>query len=301
MVLNSTGVPSLPVTDAPETAPPDSLTPLVEVVVEYERLAKEELDRHLSEWPPNLAEQEVREVVSALLARQVSLATEFALSVQAWTPHLAPVLLRAMADVHVSLAWICKAPLERSRRFIHYGLGQVKLMIEHRKRRLAERGDASDSDPVIPVYESWVESQRWLFLTDVDLGSWSGITTRQMALEADCLDFYNHVYVPFSGAAHSTWHHVSIYNLRMCTNPLHRYHRIADVPDGVSDPYFAFLAAKYLNRSFTLFEKEMRISASKETAFDRLNKRFESLGRCQGLDAADADTERRCGESPKTP
>jgi hypothetical protein len=73
--------------------------------------------------------------------------------------------------------------------------------------------------------QSWIDGQRVSFLLDVDPGKWAGLTVRQMAIEAECLDFYNLVYTPFSTCAHSMWHHVARYNLVSCGNPLHRYHR----------------------------------------------------------------------------
>jgi hypothetical protein len=38
----------------------------------------------------------------------------------------------------------------------------------------------------------WLKSQRIPQLLEVNLGSWSGLTVRKMAEEAECLDFYNH-------------------------------------------------------------------------------------------------------------
>src|ERR1700756_1419122 len=101
--------------------------------------AREELDDRLAQWPTDLARQEVHEVVGALLARQVTLASELASSPGIWNDSVAPLVLRAMADLHITVAWIIKDPVDRSRKFIHFGLGQAKLQLEHRKAEMATR------------------------------------------------------------------------------------------------------------------------------------------------------------------
>ena len=70
-----------------------------------------------------------------------------------WTAHIAPVILRAMVDTHITLAWILKDPPERSRRFIFYGLGQVKLDIEHRKSSLGDREPDPQEKAVVKARE----------------------------------------------------------------------------------------------------------------------------------------------------
>jgi hypothetical protein len=42
---------------------------------------------------------------------------------------MAPIILRAMVDLYITLSWIFKDPLERSKKYIAYGLGQEKLEI----------------------------------------------------------------------------------------------------------------------------------------------------------------------------
>jgi len=109
-----------------------------------------------------------------------------------------------MADVYITLAWILKAPDERARKFILYGLGQEKLQLEHRKTQIADRKPTPEEQLMIDASKAWINSQRFTFLTEVNLGSWSGLPTREMADQAGCLDFYNYVYMPFSARAHSS-------------------------------------------------------------------------------------------------
>jgi len=58
----------------------------------------------LDAWKPDFAQIQVHEVIGAMLARQATLAKEIAGAPSIWNEHTAPILLRAMADVHINVA-----------------------------------------------------------------------------------------------------------------------------------------------------------------------------------------------------
>lgn len=163
---------------------------LESAIITYVNNVRIDLGNRWQSWPLDLSRNEVHEVIGALLARQVSLSTNIARSPGIWNGHVAPIVLRCMADVYISIKWILQDPLSRSKKYILYGLGQAKLQIEHRKLQAEKIGEDPKKDPMIENLEKWVNSQRYLFLTEVDIGSWSGISTREMAEEAGCLDYY---------------------------------------------------------------------------------------------------------------
>ncbi len=107
--------------------------PLGRLISSYTNSAKTELKERLDHWGFNLAKIEMSEVIGALLARQTTIAVEFASAPAIWTPHSAPLMLRTMADVYITLAWILKEPEERAKKFVDDGLGAVKLELAHRK------------------------------------------------------------------------------------------------------------------------------------------------------------------------
>lgn len=237
--------------------------------------ARIELKERWEKWVKDLSQSELHEVVGALLARQVTLARQIAECPPIWNGHIAPLILRAMADVHISLAWVLKEPLDRSRKYVLYGLGQAKLQLEHRKTQIGDRELTPEEKMLIEASEAWINSQRFTFLTEVNVGSWSGISTRQMAKEADCIDFYNYVYTPFSACTHSMWHHIGRYNLRQCENPLHQYHQVPEDLEFSIDPYNLYLSAKYLQKSFSAFDEKFSIQVDVQSAYEQL---------CEGLD-----------------
>lgn len=230
-------------------------------ILAYMRDVDEELDDRLKAWPPDFRHIQVHEVIGGLLARQATLAKEIAGAPSLWNGHGAPVLLRAMADVHINLAWLIIDPPIRCLKYISFGLGQAKLELEHRRAEIGTRAPTPEEASMLEASGQWIDRQRATFLQDVDLGKWSGLSVRQMAEEAGCLDFYHYVYTPFSGAAHSMWHHVERYNLRTCTNPLHRYHRIPASPMLEPDFSYLLLAAKYWSKSLCALDGKFGIAA----------------------------------------
>jgi hypothetical protein len=197
---------------------------------------------------------EVSSVVNGHLSRISTLAVELAANPMAWNGHVAPLFLRAMVDCLISMRWILIEPTKRSREFIGYGLGQAKLLIAHLEEKLASQPDDESIKSMIDAKIEWIQSQKWLPFVEVNLGSWSGSSVRQMAKEADDEDLYNFAFSPFSACVHNTWEHMHPYDTQACDNPLHKRHRIASKLDGGINPDFLFRAAKYLTLAFDSFD-----------------------------------------------
>jgi hypothetical protein len=152
------------------------------------------------------------------------------------------------------------------------------LVLEHRKSALAADGKDPAQDPVVNAGEAWLNEQRFAFLTEVNVGSWSEVPVREMAEDADCLDLYRYAYTPFSAATHSMWHHISRLNLQVCGNPLHRYHRVPVDPDISPDPDYLYRAAKYVEKSFNLFDRTFAVECGMPSAFRRITDALAELG-----------------------
>jgi hypothetical protein len=252
---------------------------LQETIEAFVGRARDEFEYRLKKWPTDLRHNDVHEVIGALLARQVTLAIQLASSLPNWNGHVAPLFLRTMADVYINVAWVLCDPDDRAKKFILYGLGQAKLELEHRRTDLATRKAKSGEVEFIEIQEDWINRQRATFLTDVNVGSWSGISTRAMADEAGCIDFYNYVYTPFSACTHSTWYHTARYNLRPCNNPLHRHHSIPAIIDTPLDPYYVDLAARYLEKTFAKFDEVFGKFTKRKSALDVLTNGLATLER----------------------
>ena len=231
---------------------------------------RQELDTRWRAWEIDLTKPHLHETVGGLMARQVTLATQLAQAPQIWNGHVAPLILRAMTDVYITLAWLFEDPEPRSDGYVKHGLGQQKLLLEHRKAALRERGvDDPEDDPLIKALTQRLNAERLEHITEVSVGSWSERSTRSMAEEqANCTDLYRLAYTPFSAAVHSTWTHVAGYNLRMCGSPLHQFHRVPADPEFSPDIDYVYRAAKYVDKTFRLFDRNTGVSAEAPSAFD---------------------------------
>jgi len=215
---------------------------------------EKKISSRLSKLPFDPDNRATYEVIAGLVSRQATLCCEFGKNPNAWTCHLAPIILRSMADVYITFAWILLEPDKRAQDYIKHALGLVKLEIEYRKGEQEQKFNEAN-EVIIKDKEAWLNSQRWDFLTEVNVGSWSGKSTRKMAEEAQCDEFYRLVYEPFSACSHSTWQHIEPYNLEWCDNALHIPHRVPKTRFDQQDPFHFTLAAKYLDKMLGKFDE----------------------------------------------
>jgi hypothetical protein len=248
--------------------------PLGAFGMEFESYARSLLRDVWKALPVDVFRSEPFEVVGALLSRQCNLAVKVILNPGVWDFYSGPLFLRAMVDNYITAAWILKDPLDRSRKFILYGLGQEKLQIEHLKTE-HESMDDEDKERMqqaIDAREAWVNCQRFTFLQEVDIGSWSGISTRKMAEEADCMGLYRFAYTPWSQAAHGVWNHVGRFDSKSSDDSLHKHIR---QPFFIEHQEFDVVVntAKYLDKMFRLvvdhFDLEMKVEPPYDWVLDR--------------------------------
>lgn len=257
----------------------DGLARVDDLVSMYVDALDAEFQAHIDAWQMDVSDQAAHEVVGGLLARQVTLAREFALNPAIWTHGSAPVLLRAMADVYISFAWVLEDRAARSRKYIEYGLGQAKLELEHRRAEAEGKELSEEEAAPMDAMEAWIERQRLLAFVEVDLSNGPGPSTRKMAEEAECLDFHRHVYAPFSAAVHSTWRHVALHNLVECENELHHPHRLPVIGRQDLDPWYLHLAAKYCAKTFRRYRYKLGVQTAVSSAYSQLQRAISDLAR----------------------
>lgn len=206
---------------------------------------------------------EAYSVIGALLSRQVTLSIELARSPSAWNGHSAPLYLRAMTDLYIALAWILGDFVERSKMYIMHGLGEEKLLLELYKQEVEDskaRGeDTAEIAQIVEIKSAWINSQRREFFVEVNLGHWAPLNYREMAIEAGCETLYKFAYKPFSQAAHNMWPHVSVYNSRMCENPLHRNHLVPALLEVPLDLDYLYRSIKYVHKTYNLLVGYFRL------------------------------------------
>lgn len=207
------------------------MTSLENTIHQYVALVEDDCRVRFEAFPLDLFEPVVYEVVCGLLARQGTLARELALNPNSWTPHFAPLVQRAMSDAHITLAYILHSEhVKRAHDYVLYALGQEKLSIAHIEVEIEHDSSDDNLRRMLDAKKTWLNSQRYEHLTTVNVGSHTGLSTRQMAEQCDLLGLYDYNFTPFSGCVHSTWQHVERFNLERCWNPLHGGHKVPILP-----------------------------------------------------------------------
>lgn len=225
-------------------------------------------------------ETEVNSVFSALLARQTRLAIGLMESPQSWNPDIAPLFLRPMIECLLMIRWIRINPVARAKEYINYGLGSEKLLVHHYQEALKEEQDESSRAQIEQIAEfslAWIEDQQFQQFVEVNLGSWTGQSIRQVALETDSEELYKFAYVPFSASLHNQWNHVGKFNAIQCENPLHKRHYVGCILETDYIVDFSFRCTKYMSLfieefdEFYEFESQlMPIAKAFDEAYERL-------------------------------
>lgn len=251
-----------------------------DIVQQFAEECIQGVEKRWNSIPVEISKSEAYEVVGALMARQATLAVELALSPSTWNVHIAPLILRSMTDAHITLAWILGDFELRAKEYISYGIGQEKLLLEH----LESEGEESDEKTrqLIEMKRQWINSQRSDWFVEINVGSWSGSSTRKMAKECGCDSLYKFAYTSFSAATHSMWQHVSIHNLAPCMNPLHKFHKTPTIQPAPFDVDFVYVASKYISRTFEAIDKYFDLDADTELPVislgNKLEEHFSEIG-----------------------
>ena len=73
------------------------------------------------------------------------------------------------------------------------------------------------------------------------------------------------------------WQHVSIYNLKPCANPLHKYHKVPTIRKVPTEPDFVYRSAKYIDRSYEAIDQKYNLDIETMMPFDYFVEEFDKL------------------------
>ncbi len=211
------------------------------------------------------------DVVGGLLHRQLILAVSMAESNILLTPHLAPLILRPMVELIITLKWIILDLDNRTQQFIEYGLGRHQLV--------KEKMYPSNPNYKINEYlDQWLNSQRREEFINLNLGSWSGTDIRKMSEDVDLKDLYDGAFDPFSAAVHNQWHHVGKYDVMRCKQALHKFHFIPGslAETWISDEHYLLLSAKYLDLAFEAVRSTFQLDLKDKSCLKYLSQILDS-------------------------
>jgi Family of unknown function (DUF5677) len=144
----------------------------------------------------------------------------------AWAPATAVLHLRPLVDTRLLSAWLIhRNDAEIFAAYREHGLGHLKLLREHIK---ADLGDDLDTDAreMLDSLDARVNMEREDWAQPVNLGSFTNVNARQMAIEADLKRIYDLAYAPYSSENHGEWPSVRDNDTVICEEPLHAGHRV---------------------------------------------------------------------------
>jgi len=234
----------------------DKKDPVSQLIEDYEDFLTSSFNELWSLVDIEYDKLEAYSVIGGMLSRQVTLSIQMVRSPNMLNGHSAPLFLRSMTDLHIALAWIMLDLEKRSTKYIMHGLGEEKLSIEHFKKGIEDDPDNPNNEQIEQLIEAksaWINAQRRDLFVEVDLGNWSQLDSRKMSQEAGCESLYKYAYKPFSVAAHNMWPHISLYNCKTCTNPLHKYHLLPELLEVPPDFDYLYRSCKYVHKAYVLF------------------------------------------------
>jgi hypothetical protein len=133
-------------------------------------------------------------------------------------------------------------------------------LLEHFKADLKARNQDPEANEDLINHEKWINAQKLTFLLPVELGSWSGLSTREMAIQTDLQTMYNFSFQTFSGCVHSTWNHICQYNAKPSPSPLHRHTFLPDMPEFSPDVHQLDTVSRRLDETLKLYQQNFGMS-----------------------------------------
>jgi hypothetical protein len=116
----------------------------------------------------------------------------------AWVPDVAGLHLRPIVDARIVLAWlITRDEPDLFAAYQEHGRGNLKLLREHLKEDMREDPDQEEKD-FLDVLDARVNAERDEWFQPVNLGSFAGVSAREMAIQAGLKREYDLFYAPLS-------------------------------------------------------------------------------------------------------
>jgi len=102
----------------------------------------------------------------------------------AWVPDIAGLHLRPIVDARIVLAWlITRDEPDLFAAYQEHGRGNLKLLREHLKEDMREDPDQEEKDFLV-VLDARLIAERDEWFQPVNLGSFAGVSAREMAIQA---------------------------------------------------------------------------------------------------------------------
>lgn len=224
--------------------------------------------------PARLHEPEQQEVNAGLVFRAGRDVAAALGAPDLWSSEHGSHITRMLAETRITLEWMARQDSSIYRRYQEFGWGKAKLYARIMDE-IPESARTPDFDSSVDLLKRLSHNDNVLDLRVVDTrDSFSGKSLRQMAEEADLLDFYRQIYYMASGVTHSEWWSIETHAMERCLNVLHRAHLIPSL--SLSSGGNVAIANAWLQQLNTLIRISLQIL---RTDADAVREAFDWIDR----------------------
>lgn len=266
-----------PISDAGGNGFQDDLTRSLAVITQN---AISRIKLRIDRAQERFREPSITAVLVPLLGRLASL-MQYSIGIpHVWNAHMAPIILRPLAEIMLSIMWLSGDIPQRSFGLIHASIIQARNDLKRLEKSLKERKFSSDVEIMRDFMKSRIESLERLFPHERDQQRVPNLW--KMAKNANCINFYNIEMSEWSACVHSSWHHVGLHNLTYWDNPLYGFHRVPMVAPLECDIQYLRSAARICQASIEEIDKMLRINETQGGAslleiFDEQMDRIQTM------------------------
>lgn len=183
-----------------------------------------------------------------------------------WSRDVGGIILRCLAETTITFGYLVrKGTDEDFNKFFRYGEGQQKLLMLH----LQDQYPGKTSLEGLTSEQLATHMGVFPELLDIELGHWTNKDLRRLSKSANMEHIYHLVFTPTSSDVHGTWLSLKNSNLTVCSDPLHRYHRIPTY----SEP---FLILNLAENAIILYDHSQSL-AVEELKYPTPPKKLESI------------------------
>ncbi|MDX6610432.1 MAG: hypothetical protein QOF85_2357 [Solirubrobacterales bacterium] len=187
----------------------------------------------------NLEAPTSAEVRLGLASRQLRLLSYVAGNPMLWHHPVGEYFLRPMVDTRILATWlIARNDPELFEKFKSFGAGRLKLHKLHLEDFVEDEELHGEFEGFLDYLDKRINSETLEEFQSVDLsGNFSGISIRDMAIQAGLKRLYDLHYAPLSAELHGEWQSLEEWDLGVSDDPLHQSHRFGtfDAPqEGVA-------------------------------------------------------------------
>lgn len=223
------------------------------------------------------------EIKLGLFSRIVRLYISFISNPFLWTRDLSGVMLRCIGETTIIYFYlVTKGTEEEIHAFQKYSLGKEKVLMLHMQDTLQEKKSIESES--IDDLSNELGGDFVAEMQKIDLKGWTKKNVRELSQEVGLENIYRWVIDPSSAEIHGSWSSLKKSNLVLCSQILHRFHR---VPKFYEPPIYLvpiYVATKIYSMCQELAVKELgcpqpdeNIKEIKEVteAFNKVFEKFE--------------------------